>query len=234
MNLQTPTPKKQGWLLIILGLLLIIGEPLTLFIIYGNNEITGPITQFWPVGFLLPLGGAVLVAIGVSRFRRLVGAVERISDTKITRAFVTTIDRRSYLWVWFFIFALGDAFFTSTLWHNDLGGFSDQAKRLFAVSIFAGVILLLVIHRLMYKSRMPWYIFLLDPRFEAKDEREQDILQRAALQTVGTVIIMVMVFLAVLIIAPTPSLLAIVSLYSTIVLFIRAAFGFFAWRLGMR
>lgn len=231
---STVKSSKKSWPFFILGLALLAAMPLTLYLTFGNREIVT--VSPWALiilGFGLSLLGYVFLVIGVIRSRKVMGTIERVSDNHLTRGIVQIDKRRTMSWKVWSVMTVIDLLLVLTSWRDVYGYSLTDVGRYVAAGLILLYPIMFYLSWKIWRKNLPWYVALIDPRFVPRDEREQGIIQQAALTTLGVMTVVVVIILVAILIFPPTSAMAIAWLYIAALGIMRTIFGYVATKKGI-
>jgi hypothetical protein len=221
----------NGKKLMLFGAALILLPPAILFSIFGNQEITGPVTALLPITPLFILGGVALFVIGFMHKNPNAPDVI-IHKLHLNNPIMNAFVKRTNSWISWFALVILWLPTTWSQWHNP--SFFDDKKFgvmfwLLPVSILIGLIL----GRLIWKA--PWHVILIgDTDLKPRDERETAILHKSAQYTLALSVLLSAGLVELLLVAPPTSQIALIDAFIIFWFLLRGMYGFIAWKLGLR
>lgn len=232
MSSETPVQyQKKSWPFIVTGIACVVGVPLSLYLKYGDAPITEHIALIAVYGFGVSLSGVALIIVGIWRHRGFMRAIEKVSDNSLTRRMVA-LDQPSSVWKVWCAVTIIDLLVMASTWRNQYGFGLSAAGRYYAVALLLLFPVIFFISWKIWRRSMPWYIALIDPRLQPKDEREQSIIQQAALTTVGAMVFIGILAMVMILLYPPTSANALVWLMVAGLGVVRTVFGYIVSQQG--
>ncbi len=217
----------------IAGLILLVGYPLLMTFLYGNDELRGKEIYVIPfLTFSITWGAIILIILGLRKKQ------ESMKDMVINRLHlkgkfweVMSSDRTAGAWV--LLFAVATIWFQQAYASWNQVDYWSETWLWFALALGTVMMLLAVVVAKITHSPMN-RVLIGATNMKPRDEREQAIMTTAGLYAYATLYCIVFVLFLILISTSRASTLSLLFLLLGLTTFTQGLYKFYCWKLGVR
>lgn len=217
----------------IIGLALLVGYPLVMTFLYGNNELQGKEIYIIPfLTFGIMWGAIALIVLGLRKNN------ESMKDMVVNRLHLKgktwemmSSDRTAGAWIAAFALSIFWWFQASIYWYQV--DYWPYMWPWFSISFVLFYLLMIIV--VAKVTRSPLHRVVIGAsNMKPRDEREQALMAQAGSYAFATLFLFIFLLFLVLISVPRPSSMALLYLLVGLTTVNQGLYKFYCWRLGIR